>query len=193
MQTWFIKRTNDDIVISPTVHADDILECYLWFVREVSSDDQRYSEMPDEESVESILSEEEDRRKKRRKGVDDDWKPPSRLAKVGQKIQKVFTRSRRQKSEAGTRTRHTVIPAFSNLKLIASGERARTYSASWQAGVANGMEMILVTDFVGTSIIQEHLDSSDRAKIRTALSKIHELGVLHVILELRTFLSGALI
>ncbi|KAG0007741.1 hypothetical protein BGZ81_004635, partial [Podila clonocystis] len=37
------------------------------------------------------------------------------------------------------------------------------------AGVADGMEMILVTDFVGTDISQESLDDSDQEKIKAAL------------------------
>ncbi|KAF9180710.1 hypothetical protein BGZ51_005937 [Haplosporangium sp. Z 767] len=47
------------------------------------------------------------------------------------------------------------------------------------AGIADGMEMILVTDFIGTNVCQEHLDYSDVKKIQAALSAIHDLGVLH--------------
>ncbi|KAG0367481.1 hypothetical protein BGZ54_003825, partial [Gamsiella multidivaricata] len=47
------------------------------------------------------------------------------------------------------------------------------------AGIAYGLEMILVTEFMGTDLCDEHMDSSDRGKIRAALSAIHRLGVLH--------------
>ena len=47
------------------------------------------------------------------------------------------------------------------------------------AGIADGMEMILVTEFMGIDLSKEHLDASDRVKIRAALSAIHRLGVLH--------------
>ncbi|KAF9200246.1 hypothetical protein BGZ59_003411, partial [Podila verticillata] len=47
------------------------------------------------------------------------------------------------------------------------------------AGIANGMEMILVTEFMGTDLSNERLNASDRDKIRAALSGIHGLGVLH--------------
>ncbi|KAI1288192.1 hypothetical protein EDD11_010051 [Mortierella claussenii] len=47
------------------------------------------------------------------------------------------------------------------------------------AGVADGMEMILVTDFVGTDVSQESLDDSDQHKIRAALAAIHDFGVVH--------------
>ncbi|KAG0095046.1 hypothetical protein BGZ93_006400 [Podila epicladia] len=47
------------------------------------------------------------------------------------------------------------------------------------AGVANGMEMMLVTDFAGTDVSQERLDESDQKKIKAALSAIHDLGVIH--------------
>ncbi|KAG0292197.1 hypothetical protein BGZ96_004431 [Linnemannia gamsii] len=47
------------------------------------------------------------------------------------------------------------------------------------AGVADGMEMLLVTDFVGTNICQERLEDSDREKIRATLAAIHDLGVVH--------------
>ncbi|KAF9898821.1 hypothetical protein EC991_010310 [Linnemannia zychae] len=47
------------------------------------------------------------------------------------------------------------------------------------AGIADGMEMLLVTDFVGTNICQERLKDSDQEKIRAALSAIHDLGVVH--------------
>ncbi|KAG0362078.1 hypothetical protein BG005_006735 [Podila minutissima] len=47
------------------------------------------------------------------------------------------------------------------------------------AGVADGMEIMLVTDFVGTDVSQERLDDSDQEKIKVALSAIHDLGVVH--------------
>jgi tRNA A-37 threonylcarbamoyl transferase component Bud32 len=47
------------------------------------------------------------------------------------------------------------------------------------AAVADGMEMVLVIDFVGTDISQVHLDESDKGKIRAALCAIHDLGVVH--------------
>ncbi|KAI1316862.1 hypothetical protein EDD11_009352, partial [Mortierella claussenii] len=47
------------------------------------------------------------------------------------------------------------------------------------AGVADGMEMILVTDFVGTNLCEQQLNTSDRDKIWAALSAIHRLGILH--------------
>ncbi|KAG0062554.1 hypothetical protein BGZ89_010563 [Linnemannia elongata] len=47
------------------------------------------------------------------------------------------------------------------------------------AGVSNGLEMVLVTDFRGHDISKERLEDSDRKKIRKALSAIHRLGVLH--------------
>ncbi|KAF9125289.1 hypothetical protein BGW39_007526 [Mortierella sp. 14UC] len=47
------------------------------------------------------------------------------------------------------------------------------------SGIADGMEMILVTDFIGVDISHERLDYSDKKKIREALSAIHSLGVLH--------------
>ncbi|KAF8924316.1 hypothetical protein BGZ47_004112, partial [Haplosporangium gracile] len=46
-------------------------------------------------------------------------------------------------------------------------------------GIADGMEMILVTDFIGADISHQRLDNSDKKKIREALSAIHSLGVLH--------------
>ncbi|KAF9105127.1 hypothetical protein BGX30_008978, partial [Mortierella sp. GBA39] len=47
------------------------------------------------------------------------------------------------------------------------------------AGVSNGLEMVLVTDFRGHDISQERLEDSDKETIRKALSAIHRLGVLH--------------
>ncbi|KAF9088772.1 hypothetical protein BGX27_002629 [Mortierella sp. AM989] len=47
------------------------------------------------------------------------------------------------------------------------------------AGVMGGMEMVLVTEFTGTDLCDRRLDSSDRNKIRGALSAIHDLGILH--------------
>ena len=47
------------------------------------------------------------------------------------------------------------------------------------AAVADGMEMVLVTDFVGCDVSRVRLDDSDRRKIREALSAIHDLGVVH--------------
>lgn len=49
----------------------------------------------------------------------------------------------------------------------------------WMVGIADGLEMVLVMDFVGNDICHEHLDASDRFQIRVALSAIHRLGVLH--------------
>lgn len=47
------------------------------------------------------------------------------------------------------------------------------------AGILNGMEMILVTEFVGVDLRNEKLDASDRNKIRESLSAIHRLGIFH--------------
>ncbi|KAG0269463.1 hypothetical protein DFQ27_003375 [Actinomortierella ambigua] len=47
------------------------------------------------------------------------------------------------------------------------------------AGVADGVEMVLVTEFVGTDVNQDLLDDSAQVKIQEAMSAIHELGVLH--------------
>ncbi|GJJ76176.1 hypothetical protein EMPS_08535 [Entomortierella parvispora] len=47
------------------------------------------------------------------------------------------------------------------------------------AGVLDGMEMILVTGHVGTDLRNERLDTSDRDKIREALSALHNKGILH--------------
>ncbi|KAF9901145.1 hypothetical protein EC991_006460 [Linnemannia zychae] len=47
------------------------------------------------------------------------------------------------------------------------------------AGISNGLEAVLVTDFRGRDISHEHLEDSDKEKIRKALSSIHRLGVLH--------------
>ena len=47
------------------------------------------------------------------------------------------------------------------------------------SGIADGMEMILVMDFMGVDISHERLDYSDKKNIREALSAIHSLGVLH--------------
>ncbi|KAI8603387.1 kinase-like domain-containing protein [Dissophora ornata] len=49
----------------------------------------------------------------------------------------------------------------------------------WLAGIADGLEMLLVIDFVGTDVSQELLDDSAPIKIREAMSAIHELGVVH--------------
>ncbi|KAG0258894.1 hypothetical protein DFQ27_004402 [Actinomortierella ambigua] len=47
------------------------------------------------------------------------------------------------------------------------------------AGVVDGMEMVLVTELVGTDLHGGQLNASDRDMIREALSAIHDLGVLH--------------
>jgi tRNA A-37 threonylcarbamoyl transferase component Bud32 len=49
----------------------------------------------------------------------------------------------------------------------------------WLAGVADGLEMVLVTDFVGTEVSRELLDDTAQRKIREAMFAIHELGVVH--------------
>ncbi|KAF9157322.1 hypothetical protein DFQ26_008852, partial [Actinomortierella ambigua] len=53
------------------------------------------------------------------------------------------------------------------------------------AGVADGMQMALVTDFVGTDVRQEFLDAVARRRIRKALFAIHKLGVAHGNIELQ--------
>ncbi|KAF9404697.1 hypothetical protein BGZ76_006847, partial [Entomortierella beljakovae] len=47
------------------------------------------------------------------------------------------------------------------------------------AGILNGIDMVLVTKHWGHSICNMHLSSSDCDEIRAALSKIHQLGILH--------------
>ncbi|KAF9912976.1 hypothetical protein EC991_007590 [Linnemannia zychae] len=56
------------------------------------------------------------------------------------------------------------------------------------AGIVDGMEMVLVTEFVGTNIRQEQLSRSDKIKIRDAFSAIHSLGVLHGDIRLQNIL-----
>ncbi|GJJ69422.1 hypothetical protein EMPS_01768 [Entomortierella parvispora] len=46
-------------------------------------------------------------------------------------------------------------------------------------GTLNGMEMILVTEYMGNRLENDRLDASDRDKIRKALSAIHDKGILH--------------
>ncbi|ORZ10006.1 hypothetical protein BCR41DRAFT_132343 [Lobosporangium transversale] len=65
-QTWFIKRDSahgDGILISPTIHFDrtnpTLLQCYLWLIRTVDSDTEWQPDIPDETSVEYMLSKEQ--------------------------------------------------------------------------------------------------------------------------------------
>ncbi|KAF9993674.1 hypothetical protein BGZ79_001634 [Entomortierella chlamydospora] len=46
-------------------------------------------------------------------------------------------------------------------------------------GIMNGFEIVLVTEYVGDNINNEHLNSSDCDKIRRALAAIHNIGILH--------------
>ncbi|KAF9348158.1 hypothetical protein BGX26_000409 [Mortierella sp. AD094] len=182
-QTWCVKRTSegqDDILVSPAIQFD------------------------------------KGRKNGKHAERDSDWMPKS-STRIRQGITKMLTRSSVTDRECVT------FPAFKNLELIAHGEGACTFRASWQnedvvvkkcdiwnqypvieelehearvnqvlqklqghwilklkiTGIANRVEMILVTDFMGTNIYHEHLDSSDREKIPSGLSAIHDLGVLH--------------
>ncbi|KAF9896731.1 hypothetical protein BX616_006862, partial [Lobosporangium transversale] len=47
------------------------------------------------------------------------------------------------------------------------------------AGIADGIDLILVTEYAGTNIRNKDLTEADRMKIRTALSAIHKAQVLH--------------
>ncbi|KAG0279434.1 hypothetical protein BGZ97_009575 [Linnemannia gamsii] len=49
----------------------------------------------------------------------------------------------------------------------------------WLAGVADGLEMVLLTDFVGTQVSRELLADTTQRKIREAMFAIHELRVAH--------------
>ncbi|KAK3848213.1 MAG: hypothetical protein J3R72DRAFT_518899 [Linnemannia gamsii] len=46
------------------------------------------------------------------------------------------------------------------------------------AGIADGIEMVLVTDFMGTDINQELLNASDHEKFQVALRAIYDFGVV---------------
>ncbi|KAG0199630.1 hypothetical protein BGX28_007110 [Mortierella sp. GBA30] len=59
------------------------------------------------------------------------------------------------------------------------GLQGRYIPKLWLAGVADGLEMLLVIDFVGRDVGQELLDDSALGKIREAMSAIHEMGVVH--------------
>jgi tRNA A-37 threonylcarbamoyl transferase component Bud32 len=249
-QTWFVKRDDqDNVVVSPTVRSTrenpTMLRCYLWFVRQTHDDAERFTGIPDQQEIDKWLKKE----RKSEKDKDRDWMPRRGVKEIMQSGLQAITRRLESKDrcvlwlrlldgslinrltlrypDSQTRsnqsTERTVIPAFEKLNLIWYGERARSYSASWQgmdvivkkcdawkepsvvkeleheaevysvlqalqgrcipvlrvAGIANGIEMILVMDFMGTNIVQEHLDCFDQEKIRTALSMIHNEGVLH--------------
>ncbi|KAF9410687.1 hypothetical protein BGZ76_005483 [Entomortierella beljakovae] len=47
------------------------------------------------------------------------------------------------------------------------------------AGIADGIDLILVTEYAGANISGMAISSSDRMKIRKALQAIHDAGVLH--------------
>lgn len=46
-------------------------------------------------------------------------------------------------------------------------------------GVADGIDMVLVTEYVGRTICNEPLSESDCDQIRTAFAEIHALGIMH--------------
>ncbi|KAG0226982.1 hypothetical protein BGW42_003269 [Actinomortierella wolfii] len=208
-QTWFIKRVSgrgNDILVSPTIRFDrtepTLLQCYLWLIRTADNDTEWQPDIPDEASVEAMLSKEQPDKDANR---DSDF-DPGRRGKLKQEMKNFFTRS-----------------SLQELELTKYGEGARTFRATWMnddvvvkkadiwnqhlvtdeleheatvyealrtlqgryvpklrlAGIADGMEMILVTELTGTDLHDGRLNASDRNKIREALSAIHDLGVLH--------------
>ncbi|KAG0366522.1 hypothetical protein BGZ54_005232 [Gamsiella multidivaricata] len=227
IQTWFIKRVKErenHILVSPTIQYDSteptLLQCYLWLIRMADKEVKWQPVIPDSPTVDNMLANErlEDEIEER----DPDWRQsPGVSVEPGTKRPR--TRSIANEQAGVTERELTNTPAFENMELIAQGEGARTFRASWPngdvvfkkadrwnqqevvrelehearvyqvlqklqgqwipklkiAGIADELEMILVTEFIGPDLCEGRLDLSDRKKIRAALSAIHRLGILH--------------
>ncbi|KAG0357033.1 hypothetical protein BG005_003994 [Podila minutissima] len=167
-QTWFLKRVargSNDILVSPTIDFDitepTLLQCYLWIKITTRSDSKKTTRvvLPAFDSMELISYDE------RAQTYKASWQG----VKVVVKKCDIWNQG----------------PVVEELK-----HEARVYQVLQTlqgryipelriAGVADGMEMMLVTNFVGSDISHERLDDSDQEKIRAALSAIHDLGVVH--------------
>ncbi|KAG0261429.1 hypothetical protein DFQ27_002952 [Actinomortierella ambigua] len=171
-QTWFMKRGDqgaNDLMISPAIAFNisepSLLQCYMWFIRQANAD-ERPLDPPDAYEMKHVLTYEENN-------------------------------ERQQRRDAGSKKQETdTFEAFASPSIGELEHEARVYQKLKPlqgryipklllAGVADGMQMALVTDFVGTDVRQEFLDAVARRRIRKALFAIHKLGVAHGNIELQ--------
>ncbi|KFH69284.1 hypothetical protein MVEG_04099 [Podila verticillata NRRL 6337] len=169
-QTWFLKRgdqdADHDLMVSPTIAFNrsepTLLQCYLWFGScrtQSNSKETTRVILPAFDSMDLISHDEHAQTYKA------SWKGHDVVVKKcdiwnqGPVVEELKHEAR----------------VYQVLRTL----QGRYIPELRIAGVADGMEMMLVTDFVGTDVSQEHLGDSDQEKIKAALSAIHDLGVIH--------------
>ncbi|KAG0038600.1 hypothetical protein BGZ82_011494 [Podila clonocystis] len=128
--TWFIIRPEDNpdsILVSPSISFDEteptLLMCYLWFIRKVNSDDNSNMDAPDKSEVTKALRSEERteaKSRKRHKGT-----LTQRL------ISAISPGPLLHSHRSHVTSDEDIVPAFKDMKLIASGNRPRTFKALW--------------------------------------------------------------
>ncbi|KAF9153954.1 hypothetical protein BG015_002260 [Linnemannia schmuckeri] len=208
-QTWFLMRVEQNstgLWVSPTVAFDSteptLLQCYLWFIRKAHNDHEWIMDPPNDQELETILEDEnppDDKRERK----DSQLRMKTRSSSKGttrvvlpafDNMELISHDERAQTYKASWQGRNVVVKKCDlwNERPIAQElkHEARIYQVLRTlqgryiptlriAAVADGMEVVLVTDFVGCDISRVRLDNADQGKIRAALSAIHDLGVVH--------------
>ncbi|KAF8939203.1 hypothetical protein BGZ47_008271 [Haplosporangium gracile] len=202
-----MQHTND-LVVSPTISSSGtgptLLQCYLWFIRQ-AHDDEWTLDTPTDEEKDGLLERDDhqgNRRGPEDHGVFSKTRSRTRTGNVSRAtvvaLDNLELISRDDESaqtyRASWKDRDVVLkkcdiwnqhPVVKELE-----HEARVYQVLQKlqgynvpklniSGIADGMEMILVTNFIGVDISHKRLNYSDKKKIREALSAIHSLGVLH--------------
>ncbi|KAF9209733.1 hypothetical protein BGZ49_001803 [Haplosporangium sp. Z 27] len=205
--TWFIKRIGQDgemdrntrdIVVSPTInhnqHNPTLLQSYLWFIRLTANDINVKMDPPNKQTIRKVTNE-----SYKEKG-------PTQFRKsqhqpeavtvpsfVNMELIAPYSSERASTYSVCWRGEEVVVKKCDIWKrphiMEELEHEARIYEVlklqgKWIpmmkiAGVSNRIDMVLVTEYWGYNIRNVHLRPSGYEKIRTALSKIHQLGVLH--------------
>ncbi|KAG0253177.1 hypothetical protein DFQ27_007628 [Actinomortierella ambigua] len=194
-QTWFMKRGDhgpNDLMISPAIASKSqqptLLQCYLWFIREASAD-ARSLDPPTEEDRKQMLKDARQNDERRR------CRTVDRVALPDFEGMELISYNERARTyKALWQGRAVVLKKCDIWNEDSVAEELKNEARIYKklqtlqgryipklllAGVADGVEMVLVTESVGTDVSQELLDDSALVKIREAMAAIHELGVVH--------------
>ncbi|KAF9920248.1 hypothetical protein FBU30_009961 [Linnemannia zychae] len=131
-QTWFLKLSDPKerrVQVSPTIGFNQtsptLLQCYLWFIREVERDKRAKTKAPKQQAIDDA----------RQPGSDNSDYKPTKLLKGGGPF-KEWRSSMNPLSSKKTSNRHdkerqVTVPRFENMTFIGHGDVA-VFSATWQ-------------------------------------------------------------
>ncbi|KAG0375054.1 hypothetical protein BGX24_009603 [Mortierella sp. AD032] len=207
--TWFLMRVEQDstvLLVSPAIAFDSteptLLKSYLWFIRKAHNDHEWIKDPPNDQDLETILEDEnspDDKPERTDNQLRIKTRSTSKITTrvvlpVFDNMELISHNESAHTYKASWQGRSVVVKKCDLWNERAVVQELRHEARIYQvlrtlqgrciptlriAAVADGFEMVLVTDLVGCDVSRVRLDDSDQEKIRRVLSAIHDLGVVH--------------